>query len=125
MSVLLETSLGDCVVDLFLEEAPTASKNFLKLAKLRYFDGCLVFNVQSNYIMQCGDPTGTGRGGTSIWGLLDGDTPAAPLDKGDAAPPARRRHFRDEFTKKLRHNRAGLVSMANGGVEHTNSSQCE
>ena len=134
MSVLLETSLGDCVLDLFIEEAPLAATNFLKLAKLRYFDGCLVFNVQQNYIMQCGDPTGTGRGGTSVWGLLDGDTPSAPVDEAAAAaaggreaapatPASRRRHFRDEFTKKLRHNRSGLVSMANAGAEHTNGSQ--
>ncbi len=68
MSVLLETSVGPLVVDLHTAAAPTAARNFLKLCKAKYYNGCLFFNVQQDFIAQTGDPTGTGRGGTSIFG---------------------------------------------------------
>jgi peptidyl-prolyl cis-trans isomerase-like 4 len=46
MSVLLETSQGDLVVDLFLEDCPKACENFLKLCKMKYYNNCLVHSVQ-------------------------------------------------------------------------------
>ena len=67
MSVMLETSLGEVVVDLWCESAPLASKNFLKLCKIKYYNGVLFYNVQQNLLAQTGDPTGTGRGGTSVY----------------------------------------------------------
>jgi len=68
MAVLLETSKGDVVIDLLCEEAPVAAKNFLKLCKIKYYNNCLFHDVQKNFIVQTGDPTGTGKGGESIYG---------------------------------------------------------
>lgn len=93
MAVMLESSKGDLVVDLFTEECPITSKNFLKLCKyvaatqdhlymgtdlpakvliflrrLKYYNNVLFHNVQSNFIVQTGDPTGTGKGGDSVYG---------------------------------------------------------
>ncbi len=67
-SVLIETSVGALTVDLFCDDVPLASKNFLKLCKIKYYNNCLFFNVQRDFIAQCGDPTGTGVGGQSIYG---------------------------------------------------------
>ena len=67
-SVLIETSLGEMTVDLFCDETPLASKNFLKLCKLKYYNNCLFFNVQRDLVAHCGDPTGTGLGGQSVYG---------------------------------------------------------
>jgi peptidyl-prolyl cis-trans isomerase-like 4 len=50
MSVLLETSVGDLVVDLFVDDAPLACQNFLKLCKIKYFNNCLFYSVQKNHI---------------------------------------------------------------------------
>ena len=107
MSVLLETSKGDIVIDLFTEECPVAAKNFLKLCKTKYYNFCLFHNVVPGTVIQTGDPTGTGKGGTSIYGELYGD---------------QARYFDDEISRKLRHDRPGLVSMANSGP-NTNGSQ--
>jgi peptidyl-prolyl cis-trans isomerase-like 4 len=68
MSVILETSLGDIVLDLYVEDCPKACTNFLKLCKIKYYNGNLFHTVQKNFNVQTGDPTGTGRGGDSIWG---------------------------------------------------------
>ncbi len=65
MSVLVETSLGDIVIDLFVDRCPIASKNFLKLCKTKYYNFCLFHNVQKGSLVQTGDPTGTGKGGDS------------------------------------------------------------
>ncbi len=71
MSVLLDTSLGPLVVDLTHAAAcPRTAANFVKLAKAGAYDGVLFFNVQSGFIVQTGDPTGTGRGGSSINGCV-------------------------------------------------------
>ncbi|KAL6073656.1 Peptidyl-prolyl cis-trans isomerase-like 4 [Balamuthia mandrillaris] len=108
MSVLIETSLGNIVVDLETKKCPNTSKNFLKLCKVKYYNGCVFHNVQKNYLVQTGDPTGTGRGGTSIYGLLYGE---------------QARYFEDEFHPSLRHKSKGVLSMANAGQENTNGSQ--
>eukprot|EP01041_Mallomonas_annulata_P005688 gene5688-11475_t len=107
MAVLLDTSAGDLVIDLYTEDCPIATKNFLKLCKIKYYNGSLFFNLQPNYIIQTGDPTGTGKGGMSVYGKLYGDQAIC---------------FQDEIKKNLRHNKIGLVSMANSG-ENTNRSQ--
>ena len=58
MSVLIETTLGDIVVDLFVKERPRCSLNFLKLCKTKYFNMNLFHFVQRNFVVQTGDPTG-------------------------------------------------------------------
>eukprot|EP00947_MAST-08B_sp_MAST-8B-sp1_P006674 g6674.t1 len=73
MAVMLETSLGMLVIDLYVEETPNACKNFLKLCKTKYYNNHLVFNVQHDFLLQTGDPTATGKGGTSIYGKLYGE----------------------------------------------------
>ena len=65
MSVLISTSGGAITIDLLTEECPLASENFLKLCKSGYYNGCLFWNVQSNYLAQSGDPTGTGNDATT------------------------------------------------------------
>jgi peptidyl-prolyl cis-trans isomerase-like 4 len=73
MAVLIETSLGELTIDLRVDEAPIACKNFLKLCKIKYYNNCLFYNVQQGLLAQTGDPTGTGRGGTSVYGLCYGE----------------------------------------------------
>lgn len=68
MSVLIETSYGDIVVDLFFEECPTACTNFLKLCKIKYYHSCLFHTIHRDFLCMCGDPENTGKGGNSIWG---------------------------------------------------------
>jgi peptidyl-prolyl cis-trans isomerase-like 4 len=72
MALLLETNLGgDLVIDLDIEGSPALCKNILKLAKIRYYTGSLLYNIQANRFCQGGDPTGTGKGGACIFGVLD------------------------------------------------------
>lgn len=98
--VLLKTSAGDIDIELWSKEAPKACRNFVQLAMDGYYDGTLFHRVVREFIVQGGDPTGTGTGGESIYG----------------------RPFKDEFHSRLRFNRRGLVAMANAGP-HDNGSQ--
>ena len=70
MSVLLETTLGDIVIDLFVDDCPVACLNFLKLCKIKYYNFCAFYNVQKDFIVQTGDPLCTGKGGESIFGYV-------------------------------------------------------
>ena len=70
MSVMIETDVGSVVVDLFYESCPIASRNFLKLCKLKYYNNVLFYHVEKDFIAQTGDPSATGTGGSSVWGLL-------------------------------------------------------
>ncbi|TPX63681.1 hypothetical protein SpCBS45565_g06453 [Spizellomyces sp. 'palustris'] len=97
MSVLLETSLGEIVIDLEVTKAPKACTNFLKLCKIKYYNFVLFHNVQKNFMAQTGDPLGTGQGGESVWGVIHG--------------PARR-YFAPEIHPKLKHRTKGTVSFA-------------
>ncbi|KJE97746.1 peptidyl-prolyl cis-trans isomerase-like 4 [Capsaspora owczarzaki ATCC 30864] len=106
MSVLVETSLGDIVIDLNVEHAPIASLNFLKLCKLKYYNYCLFHNIQRDFIVQTGDPTNTGRGGTSVFGIVDGPS---------------RRLFRDEIVPTVKHVAVGTVAMAGSGKDGNGS----
>lgn len=99
--------MGELVVDLFTEACPLATRNFLKLCKTKYYNNVLFFNVQENFMVQAGDPTGTGRGGQSIFGQLYGA-------QADA--------FEDEIRPQYTHNKKGMVGMANTGP-NTNRSQ--
>uniref|UniRef100_H2ZKB9 Peptidyl-prolyl cis-trans isomerase n=1 Tax=Ciona savignyi TaxID=51511 RepID=H2ZKB9_CIOSA len=100
MSVLLETTLGDIVIDLHIKERPRTCLNFLKLCKVKYFNYCLFHSVQRNFVAQTGDPTGTGRGGESIFRALYGD---------------QAKFFDAEKLPKIKHKNAGTVSMVNDG----------
>ncbi|KAJ2767931.1 cyclophilin peptidyl-prolyl cis-trans isomerase Cyp8 [Coemansia nantahalensis] len=96
----LVTSLGDINVELYCDKAPRACYNFIKLAQAGYYRGTVFHRSIRNFMVQGGDPTGTGRGGKSFWG-------------GE---------FRDEIAKKLAHSERGVLSMANRGP-NTNTSQ--
>lgn len=102
MSVLIETSLGVLVVDLYVKECPKACLNFLKLCKIKYYNNCLFYDVQKDFIAQTGDPENTGRGGNSIYGIINGD---------------KDRYFQDEIHPQLRHNKLGTLSTANIGPD--------
>ncbi|CCG80675.1 putative RNA binding protein [Taphrina deformans PYCC 5710] len=72
MSVLLETSAGDLVIDLLLEEAPKTCLNFLKLCKSKFYNFAPIYNIQQPSFFQTGDPLyPIGDGGSSCWGLAD------------------------------------------------------
>ncbi|XP_023769241.1 peptidyl-prolyl cis-trans isomerase CYP59 [Lactuca sativa] len=107
MSVLIVTSLGDIVVDLHTDRCPLTCKNFLKLCKIKYYNGCLFHTVQKDFTAQTGDPTGTGSGGDSIYKFLYGD---------------QARFFGDEIHLDLKHSKMGTVAMASAG-ENLNASQ--
>lgn len=97
--VVMETSKGEIHIKLFPEYAPKAVENFVTHAENGYYDGLSFHRVINDFMIQGGDPTGTGAGGESIW-----ETP-----------------FEDEFSEKLWHFR-GALSMANAGAD-TNGSQ--
>ena len=96
---ILHTSMGDISVRLFAEKAPKAVENFTTHAKNGYYDGLIFHRVIKDFMIQGGDPQGTGCGGESIWG----------------------HSFEDEFDLELR-NYCGALSMANAGP-NTNGSQ--
>lgn len=95
----IKTRLGEIKVQLFPKEAPKTVENFTKLAKKGYYDGVIFHRVIPDFMIQGGDPTGTGRGGESIFGQA----------------------FEDEFSDEL-FNFSGALSMANAGP-NTNGSQ--
>lgn len=97
MSVLLETSYGDIVVDLYQQEAPTACLNFVKLCKIKYYNDCEFFRIEKGFIAQTGDPSNTGHGGASIFAAC---TPPGP------------KFFRSKRSAHIKHARKGTVSMA-------------
>ncbi|CAL1567946.1 unnamed protein product [Knipowitschia caucasica] len=98
--VLLKTTAGDIDIELWSKEAPKAARNFVQLCMEGYYNGTMFHRVVPEFIIQGGDPTGTGEGGESIYG----------------------QPFRDEFHSRLRFIRRGLVAMANAGP-HDNGSQ--
>jgi len=100
MSVVIETTQGDITIDLFIKERPKTCLNFLKLCKLKAYNMNLFHTIQADFIAQTGDPTGTGRGGESIFSQLYG-------------PQAR--FFEAETVPRIKHTKQGLVSMVNCG----------
>jgi cyclophilin family peptidyl-prolyl cis-trans isomerase len=93
----LQTEKGDIVVELFTDKTPTTVNNFVFLAREGYYDDTIFHRVISNFMVQGGDPTGTGSGGPGY-------------------------QFGDEFNPELRHDQPGILSMANSGPG-TNGSQ--
>ena len=99
MKATIKTNKGDMTFDLFEDIAPKTVENFTTHAKNGYYDGLIFHRVIKDFMIQGGDPTGTGCGGESIWG----------------------RSFEDEFSLDAR-NYYGALSMANSGP-NTNGSQ--
>ncbi len=93
----IETNRGMVVLDLFAAQAPRTVNNFVSLARDGYYDGVTFHRVIKDFMIQGGDPTGTGRGGPGYT-------------------------FKDEFDPKLKHDKPGILSMANAGPG-TNGSQ--
>ena len=98
--IFVKTTKGDFTIQLFSKEVPKSCENFIEHCKTGYLDKCIFHRVIKGFMIQSGDPTGTGTGGESIWGG----------------------YFEDEFKKQLRHDRPYTVSMANSGP-NTNGSQ--
>lgn len=93
----LHTEKGDIKIELFVDKTPVTVNNFVFLAQEGFYDGVIFHRVIDDFMAQTGDPTGTGRGGPGY-------------------------RFNDEFDKELKHDKAGVVSMANAGPG-TNGSQ--
>ena len=96
---IIKTNLGEIKIQLFEKQAPKTVNNFVQLAEKGYYDGVIFHRVIPDFMIQGGDPTGTGRGGKSIYGKA----------------------FEDEFSDQL-FNFTGALSMANAGP-NTNGSQ--
>ena len=96
---VLKTNMGDIKIRLFADLVPKAVENFKTHAENGYYNGLILHRVINEFMIQGGDPTGSGMGGESIWG----------------------ESFEDEFTPEL-HNLRGALSMANAGP-NTNGSQ--
>lgn len=99
LQAVIKTNMGDITVRLFPEYAPKTVENFITHAKNGYYNGIIFHRVIKDFMIQGGDPTGTGMGGESIWG----------------------NSFEDECCVELR-NYCGALSMANAGP-NTNGSQ--
>ena len=94
---VFKTDKGDIKVELFAKQVPNTVNNFVFLAREGYYDDTIFHRVIADFMVQGGDPTGTGRGGPGY-------------------------SFRDEFDPTLRHDKPGILSMANAGP-NTNGSQ--
>jgi cyclophilin family peptidyl-prolyl cis-trans isomerase len=96
-SARVETSAGTMLLQLYADKAPNTVNNFVFLAREGFYDGTIFHRVIKDFMAQGGDPTGTGTGGPGY-------------------------RFADEFHPDLKHDRAGVLSMANAGP-NTNGSQ--
>lgn len=98
--MVMETTQGTIEIKLMPEVAPKTCENFMKLAEKKYYDGIIFHRIIKEFMIQGGDPTGTGTGGESIWG----------------------KDFKDEFSKSVNFDEPYLLAMANRGPD-TNGSQ--
>jgi len=98
--VVLETNQGEIEIKLMPDLAPKACENFIGLARKGYYEGIIFHRVIKGFMIQGGDPTGTGTGGSSLWG----------------AP------FKDEVISSVKFDKPGILAMANSGP-NTNGSQ--
>lgn len=100
IQAVLETTSGKITLDLFPQVAPKAVENFVTHINEGYYNGTIFHRVIRKFMVQGGDPSGTGSGGESIWG----------------------KDFEDEIVKGYAFDKAGILAMANAG-ENTNGSQ--
>lgn len=98
--VLLQTTQGDITLELYEDVAPLAVENFTTHVKNGYYNGLTFHRIIKNFMIQGGDPTGTGAGGESIW----------------------KKPFKDEFKSGVVFDKSGILAMANAGPR-TNGSQ--
>ncbi len=98
--VSLQTTQGEIVLELYEDVAPLAVENFTTHVKNGYYNGLTFHRIIKNFMIQGGDPTGTGAGGESIW----------------------KKPFKDEFKSGVVFNQSGILAMANAGPK-TNGSQ--
>ncbi|MBP9840823.1 MAG: peptidylprolyl isomerase [Simkaniaceae bacterium] len=98
--VVIETTQGNVEIALMPEVAPKACQNLIELAKKKYYDGITLHRIIKGFMIQGGDPTGTGAGGSSVWG----------------------KEFEDEVSSEVKFDKPGLLAMANRGP-NTNGSQ--
>jgi cyclophilin family peptidyl-prolyl cis-trans isomerase len=96
-SAIIDTELGEITIKLFADIVPLTVNNFIFLSRQNFYDNTIFHRVIKNFMVQGGDPTGTGRGGPGY-------------------------RFQDEFNPSLRHDKPGVLSMANAGP-NTNGSQ--
>ncbi len=96
-TAILHTDKGDITIQLFASQTPRTVNNFVFLARQGFYAGTFFHRVIADFMVQGGDPTGTGRGGPGY-------------------------KFKDEFVPALRHDKPGILSMANAGP-NTNGSQ--
>jgi len=94
---IIHTDLGDIKLELFADKTPITVNNFVFLSQQEFYNGTIFHRVIKDFMVQGGDPTGTGRGGPGY-------------------------RFRDEFQPSLKHDKPGILSMANAGPG-TNGSQ--
>ncbi|KAJ7126794.1 cyclophilin-type peptidyl-prolyl cis-trans isomerase [Mycena epipterygia] len=99
MSVTLHTTLGELKLEIFCEAVPKTAENFLALCASNYYDDCIFHRNIRGFMVQTGDPTGSGKGGQSMWG----------------------KPFSDEIRSTLKFNARGMVAMANGGPDSNKS----
>ncbi len=99
-TVVLETNQGAIEIKLMTDMAPKTCDNFMGLIEKGYYDGIIFHRVIKSFMVQGGDPTGTGMGGNSIWG----------------------KPFEDEVSASVKFDKPGLLAMANSGP-NTNGSQ--
>jgi len=97
---VIKTNMGTIEIELYADQTPKTVENFVGLANENYYNGVIFHRVIANFMIQGGDPTGTGRGGQSIWG----------------------KPFADEIVPSLNFNEPGVLAMANAGP-NTNGSQ--
>jgi peptidylprolyl isomerase len=100
LTAVFETNAGSIEIKLFPEIAPKAVSNLVGLIEKGYYNGIIFHRVIPEFMLQGGDPTGTGSGGQSLWG----------------------RNFEDEVRRDVKFDRKGLLAMANAGPG-TNGSQ--
>jgi len=98
--IVMETTQGVIEIQLKTDIAPKACENVIKLSEKGYYDGLIFHRIIKSFMIQGGDPTGTGAGGASIWGKA----------------------FADECTSSVTFDKPGLLAMANSGP-NTNGSQ--
>jgi peptidylprolyl isomerase len=97
--MIFETTQGSFEIRLYPEVAPLACENFIRLAQQQYYDGIVFHRIIKDFMIQGGDPTGTGRGGDSIW----------------------KKSFKDEFSSDYTFDRPGILAMANSGPSSNGS----